>query len=206
MAPKYRDGMWFAAALTDQLVTLALGFALTTVAGGLLGAWLQQRTWDHQHARTLAEGDRDHATQLCRELSQLMDRRLYRMWQLNWAIFAQELDQARVDARLHEYRAVLYEWNDSLNRNLAAAEILFGSAARERLEREILEGFREVGAKLEFRYQELRQLRNSHDVSLAEADLSEELAQMRERIYAMTLEMLGQIREERVGRQLASAS
>ena len=198
--------MWFAAALTDQLVTLALGFALTTVAGGLLGAWLQQRTWNNQHSRTLAEADRDHATQLCRELSQIMDRRLYRMWQLNWALFAPELDQSRVDARLDEYRVVLYEWNDSLNRNLAAAEILFGSAARRRLELEILEGFREVGAKLELRYRELRQPQPSRDVSLGEADLSFELAQMRERVYSMTLDMLGHIREERVGRQLAAVS
>jgi hypothetical protein len=35
-------------ALTEQLITLVVGFALTTIVGGLLGAYLQRRTWNHQ--------------------------------------------------------------------------------------------------------------------------------------------------------------
>jgi hypothetical protein len=76
------------AALTEQLITLVVGFALTTIVGGLLGAYFQRRTWDHQNERTLAEADRSHATQTCRELSQLMDKRLYRMLQIRWALFS----------------------------------------------------------------------------------------------------------------------
>jgi hypothetical protein len=191
--------MWLAATLTDQLVTLGLGFVLTTVVGGLLGSWFQRRAWEHQHLRTLAEADRDHATQVCRELSQLMDKRLYRMWQLSWALSAAEFESSRLDACLEDYRAVLYEWNDNLNRNLAAAEIQFGPDARDRLEREIFEGFRLLGGKLEVRYREVRRR-----PAPGEADFSDQLAEMRERIYAMTLAMLSQIREERVGRQLMS--
>lgn len=33
--------MWIVAALADQLVTLAIGFALTSVVGGFLGYWFQ---------------------------------------------------------------------------------------------------------------------------------------------------------------------
>jgi len=189
--------MWLAATLTGQLVTLGLGFVLTTVVGGLLGSWFQRRAWEHQHQRTLADADRDHATQVCRELSQLMDKRLYRMWQLNWALFADEIDRSRLDARLQDYRVVLYEWNDNLNRNLAAAEIQFGAAARDRLERDIFEGFRLLGGKLEVRYRELQRR-----PAPGEADFSVELAEMRERVYAVTVAMLSQIREERVGRRL----
>jgi hypothetical protein len=78
--------MGLVGALTDQMLTLLLGFALTTVVGGSLGYWFQRRNWEYQNDRTLAEADRAHATDICRELSQLMDRRLYRMWQLKWAL------------------------------------------------------------------------------------------------------------------------
>lgn len=71
-----RASMIVATAFRSQLVTLVIGFALTTVVGGARGSWFQRQAWDHQNDRSLAESDRDHATQTCRELSQLMDKRL----------------------------------------------------------------------------------------------------------------------------------
>jgi hypothetical protein len=191
--------MWLIATLTEQVVTLIVGFALTTVVGGLLGSWFQRRAWDHQNERTLAEADRGHATQTCRELSQLMDRRLYRMWQLNWALFAPCLDRGRVDACMQDYRAVLYEWNDALNRNLAAAEIQFGRGLRNRLEGEIYEGFRSVGEKLEATYRELPSMHPS-GATHHDTDASGDLREMRERVYAISVVMLQHIRDGRVGR------
>jgi hypothetical protein len=191
--------MWLTATLTEEVVTLVVGFALTTVVGGLLGSWFQRRAWDHQNERTLAEADRGHATQTCRELSELMDKRLYRMWQLNWALSAPRLDRSRIDACIQDYRAVLYQWNDGLNRNLAAAEIQFGRAFRTRLEGEIYEDFRSIGARLEARYRELQ----SAEVSGAggeETGVSRDLGALRERVYAISVVMLQHIREGRVGR------
>jgi hypothetical protein len=190
--------MWFLATLSDQLVTVIVGFALTTVVGGALGAWFQRRAWEHQNERTLEEADRDHATQVCRELSHLMDKRLYRMRQLNWALLTTPPDASRVQASMNDYRAVLYEWNDGLNRNLAAAEIQFGSEVRGQLENGIYEGFRAVGAKLEANY---RREQHTADADRAfEKSLEPDLDELRERIYNLGVTMLRHIRDGRVGR------
>lgn len=129
-----------------------------------------------------------------------MDKRLYRMRQLAWALFADPIDGPRLEGRMQDYRAVLYEWNDTLNRNLAAAEIQFGRALRERLERDIYEGFRSLGATLEARY---RHVQRSDPPDADEQDreqVSSELRELRESVYAMAVIMLEQIREGRVGR------
>ena len=191
--------MWLLATLSDQLLTILVGFALTTVVGGVLGAWFQRRTWDHQNERTLEEADRDHATQVCRELSHLMDKRLYRMRQLNWALITMPLDESRVQASIQDYRAVLYEWNDGLNRNLAAAEIQFGGDVRGKLEHDIYEGFRAAGAKLEANYRRGRE-RDSADPRGHSESLEQDLDELRERIYDIGVTMLRHIRDGRVGR------
>jgi len=192
--------MALVAVLTDQMLTLLLGFALTTVAGGSLGYWFQRRNWEHQNDRTLAESDRVHATDTCRELSQLMDRRLYRMWQLKWALFAQAPDLERIDGKMQDYRGVLYEWNDTLNRNLAAAEIEFGSDLRRELEARIYEGFAAVGRRLEERYHELTQNEERAPQQDSSQEASYELLQLRETVYRLNVKMLRQIRDGRVGR------
>jgi hypothetical protein len=166
-----------------------------------LGTWFQQRTWDHQNTRTLAEADRSHATEVCRELNQLMDKRLYRMRQLNWALTAEAWDAARVEACVADYRSVLYEWNDSLNRNLAAAEAQFGGALRERLERGIYEGFRAAGVKLEASYRHRRGPSSDADETSGEL-VARDLNRLRENIYDLALTMLRLIHEGHVGRQV----
>ena len=195
--------MWLLATLSDELVPIVAGFALTTVIGGALGAWFQQRTWDHQNKRTLDEADRGHATQVCRELSHLMDKRLYRMRQLNWALIADPLDESWVEATMKDYRAVLYEWNDSLNRNLAAIEIQFGRDVREQLEADIYEGFRAAGAKLEASYRRGRETDRSETAARPGESLERDLDEMRERIYNLGVTMLQRIRDGRVGRHAA---
>ena len=39
----------------DELVRIIVGFVLTTLLGGLLGTYLQRRTWDHQNEARLRE-------------------------------------------------------------------------------------------------------------------------------------------------------
>jgi hypothetical protein len=190
--------------LTDQVATLAVGFVLTTLVGGLLGSWFQQRTWDHQNERTLAEADRAHATEVCRELSQLMDKRLYRMWQVKWAVFADEANDDRVEKHMERYRDVLYEWNDSLMRNLAAMETEFGTPLRHEFEAGIFEGFAAVGRRLEARYLELKRRGeapvNDESHRNASQAAGHKLIGLRDRIYVLNLKMLRQIRDGRVGR------
>src|SRR5215468_7568521 len=104
--------------IANELIPLVVGFALTTVLGGFLGTWLQQRSWDHQREAQLRQDELRRAEDVCQQVSKLLDKRLYRMRRLYFAL-ALDIEQPdrndRVQASLREYDAVLYEWNDSLN-------------------------------------------------------------------------------------------
>ena len=69
----------------QQLLLLVTGFVLTSVLGGLLGYWLQSRSWAHQHDVQRRDEERQHALKTFEEISLLLDRRLYRMRRLYWA-------------------------------------------------------------------------------------------------------------------------
>jgi hypothetical protein len=102
----------------DALVPLVVGFVLTTVLGGLLGTYLQRRTWDHQNRARLRQEDLRHAGDVCRAVSELLDKRRYRMLRLFFAVRgrARETVSAEVLAeRFSGYDQVLYEWNAGLD-------------------------------------------------------------------------------------------
>jgi hypothetical protein len=142
--------------MSETLLTVILGFLLTTVVGGYLGYLLQQRSWSHQHRVQAAADRREKATLLFDELSRLLDKRLYRMRRLYWSLTddrpSQESEEAR--ARMAAYVAVLYEWNDSVNRNLALLQSYFGHQLRAQLDDVIGGRFRDLGADLEHLWKE----------------------------------------------------
>ena len=55
---------------------------LTTIAGGWWAARLQARSWARQNELRLREAEQERAAGACRELTSLLDRRLYRMLRL----------------------------------------------------------------------------------------------------------------------------
>jgi hypothetical protein len=175
--------------VVSALVPLVVGFLLTTVVGGLLGVYLQRRSWSHQYNVQLAAARRDRAVALFEELSRLLDRRLYRMRRLYWTIRRErERPLSERGAKsLEDYDAVLFEWNDNINRNLALLERSFGSRMRERLDNEIGATMRSVGVALE------NELKNP---SASETDLNEidsRLDRLANLIYAYNIEMLASI-------------
>jgi hypothetical protein len=140
-----------AGALHDFLVLLA-GFVLTTVVGGLLGYWLQDRTWHHQEGSRLQQARIEAARDFYEELSRLLDRRLHRMRQLDGRL--ERPNQAEeVERHLGRYRDVLDDWNDSLNRNLALGMSYFGPQVHEALEA-LYEDFTTAGKLIEARVRE----------------------------------------------------
>ena len=107
------------------MVLLVTGFLLSGVAGGFLGYFFQQRAWAHQHEVQRADLQREQAQQTFEDLSTLMDRRLYRMRLVHSAARRQALSGGhaeRLDRAVQDYRLVLRDWNDTLNRNLALIE------------------------------------------------------------------------------------
>jgi hypothetical protein len=117
----------------QQLLLLVAGFALTSVLGGLLGYFLQNRVWAHQHDVQRRDEERQQALKTFEEVSLRLDRRLYRMRRLYWAARRKAQgagDEAGVTSAQNDYREVLAEWNDNLNRTLALVETYFGNPTR----------------------------------------------------------------------------
>ncbi len=181
--------------MSNELVLLVVGFALTTVGGGVLGYFLQNRSWSRQHEVTLAHAEREAARAVFEELSALMDRRLYRMRRLEDALADASQPQDEVDRLLLDYRAVLYEWNDSLNRNLARVETYFGTALRTYLERHVYEGFKAL-------HQRLVNMRSERIAGGRPQSVTDELQRLSDRIYDLNAAMGALISGGLVGRHV----
>lgn len=132
-------------------MSIIVGFLLTTVIGGWWASRLQQRSWERQDDRRRMEEEARLAGAACDDLMRLLDKRLYRMRRLFWAVASVRDgrgDMDALDSRLEEYNGVLYEWNDRLNANLALVATHFGGSASEYLFA-LYEDFRRVGRSLE---------------------------------------------------------
>jgi hypothetical protein len=70
----------------ETLVPLVVGFVLTTVLGGLLGSYLQRRTWDQQNEALPREEELRRADAVCQDVSRLQDKRRYRVLRLSSAV------------------------------------------------------------------------------------------------------------------------
>lgn len=207
----YRDRVQRMAALSgggslaDALLPIIVGFLLTTVVGGFLGSWLQRRTWDHQKEVQLREDEMRRADEVCKRISGLLDKRLYRMRRLFFALALEpeaEDKHARIVNSLKEYNAVLYEWNDNLNLNLAQVGTYFGTSARDWLDGKIYEEYKNIGAELE------NCLRNSFAASgerTALETVKKNLDSLSSHVYRLGVFMMTQLREGNVGRTAPDA-
>lgn len=188
----------------NELVPLTVGFLLTTVLGGLLGTYLQQRSWNHQNEARLLEEELRRANEVSESVAQLLDKRLYRMLRLFYALRRLSCCEGSfevVEERLADYNAVLYEWNDRLNLNLALLGTYFGEAARDWLDNNIYETFQRVGSALEGIYREAAQLR---PIKITQ-DIEAELLGLNDQLYRLGVFAMTQLRSGCVGRQAPQA-
>jgi hypothetical protein len=187
-----------------EIISIVVGFVLTTVFGGYWASVLQQRSWERQNDLRLKEDEARRAAEVCHELTQLLDKRLYRMRRLYWATAAFQRDPATEEGlleKLRDYDATLYEWNERLNLNLALVGSQFGLAARQFLY-QLYEHFRAVGANLE---RAISGARQGEDTSSLLQSLDGEFEGWQEgslnnEVYLLGLTMLTQMRDGLVGR------
>jgi hypothetical protein len=177
-----------------QILTLVIGFILTTVGGGVLGYYFQRRNWKHQNTAKVMETEHATATAIFENISTLMDKRLYRMRLLCWSVEAEVLEDQVIEEHRQLYRQVLYDWNDTLIRNLALTQAYFGNAIRDHLENKIYEEFKRIGEMLEWEY---RDYKTKGKVS--EPSVSTALSSLSDQIYHLNFQMITFIQKRKVG-------
>ncbi|MER5222838.1 hypothetical protein [Streptomyces flaveus] len=180
-----------------ELIPVVAGFVLTTVLGGLLGFFFQRRTWAHQHRVQTQDQERERAVLVFEEVSRLLDKRLYRLRLLYWSLAADtDVRSERSESRMEDYRQVLYEWNDSINRNLALIQQYFGIAIRERLDYGIGAAFVELGQAVEAMW---RQFDSGTGTASRERINDALLTELGSQIYHYNLDMIRAIQGGAVG-------
>jgi hypothetical protein len=169
--------------LSTSIVPIVLGFVLTTVAGGLLGSFLQTRLWKHQWTVQLRSKKQDEARAVFEEVSRLMDRRLFRLSQLT--IWISRQDDARAKASLSDYQDIVKEWNDSINRTISLLEFYFGRPLRDRFDNIVGGHFVKLGARVEQMYRRREKADGENDPSMAVS-----ISDLRLEVYDYNISML----------------
>jgi hypothetical protein len=181
--------------MENQIILLVLGFLLTSVAGGLLGYYFQQRMWRHQHDVQQREQERQQAIQIFGEVSRMLDQRIYRMRLVYWATrdYVREGNADQMDSTRVGYRKILRIWNDNLNRCLAMTMAYFGEGMRQQLE-DLYEQYSSVGRALD---QFIRDASHGHAVEIP--PIGRRLTVLSHRVYSFNLGMLDLIQHGRLG-------
>lgn len=176
-----------------DLFLLLVGFFFTSIVGAALGSYFQNRSWDYQERARLMSSEREAATKVFEEVSKLMDKRIYRMRQLNWKV-RDSGQEAAMQEQMNLYREVLYEWNDSLNRNRALVKRYFGSAVENDLTNATHDKFKQVGRSLES-YFAGRETRNDAMYERIDSGLEE----IEHNVYNLNLKMITSIQKGEIG-------
>lgn len=189
----------------------AITVILTTVLAALLAYVFQNRSWDHQHQvnteekqfesrRQLVAQEQERAVLIFDEISRLMDKRLYRLRLIYWRMKPGRDNgswPAEARERFEEYRQVLYEWNDAVNRNLALVQRYFGPAMRHRLDFGVGASFAALGRTME-EWWKSGQPPDRDDVPVR-------LSRLSNLVYSFNLDMIGAIQAGKVGAVLSDA-
>lgn len=177
----------------QEVAILFLGFLLTTVVGGFLGAWFQARSWAHEHSVQLCESEREMAIKGKDNLSDLMDKRLLKMRQLAWKLeTAKRL--ADVEEERKNNRNARDEWSAQLNKNLAFTQTYFGDKARNMLEGDIAGGFSRIHGEFNDLMKEDKP--NRAAVEKIESDIDS----FNPTIYVFDLDLMETIKDGRLGK------
>jgi hypothetical protein len=191
--------------------TTLTNFLLNALIAGLVGAGLtyyydvrklntenaliaQRAKEDRELKRHEAEVGR--AADTFDQLSRVLDKRLYRTWQLIWAYKSNKPED--IKKQIERYDEVRNEWNESLNRNLALTRRFFGNGMRDILEYKIYYTFSSLNDTLARHRSHLDH--NTKDDAAELEKLDEYVRQVFQPcIYTFNVDMLTQIQESKIG-------
>lgn len=99
--------------MDSNLQSLIFGFILTTVLGGLIGAWFQRAAWRRQARLELLKQAYLAANELFADVSNLVDARYFRLYR--WFLCVQDDDaEDKIGDRERSYFEVVESWNEML--------------------------------------------------------------------------------------------
>lgn len=116
--------------LSEKTLTLAFGFLITTVLGGLLGYLLNRRSWQIQTQHEIYRARFDEGIGFLDEISILVGRRFFALQRFFWAI--QDASVEKIAEREREYFLVVAEWNAQFWRNRNKIRLLVGEGQANR--------------------------------------------------------------------------
>ena len=116
------------AGFLHKLVLLLIGFALTSLLGTYLANQFRRETAKTEFEVAAMQADISRSIAVFETLSQLMDKRLFRMSRLH-DVFNGDIGPEALQERLADYRAVFIEWNDNANRYRALFAFYFSRAS-----------------------------------------------------------------------------
>jgi hypothetical protein len=175
-----------------EIALMVLGFFLTTIVAGGITFWYQKKAWDRDDLSKRKQEEINRASVLFDDLSRLLDKRLYRLRNVQWALEGEKkASQEELAALRAQYRAIIVEWNESLNRNLALTERYFGSDVRSQLEGSISGEFIAL-------HKELKQvLSDPNDENIAQ--LEAHIDRFNPQIYIFNVRMIELLQRGEVG-------
>lgn len=115
---------------SEKTLTLALGFLITTVLGGMLGYLLNRRSWQIQTQHEIYRARFDEGIGFLDEISILVGRRFFALQRFFWAL--QDGDVDKIAEREREYFLIVAEWNAQFWRNRNKIRLLVGEAQANR--------------------------------------------------------------------------
>src|SRR4051794_14910918 len=100
----------------SQLGLLLLGFAFTSVAGGVFARWLQEKSWYRQTKVDLFRKRYEEGVQFLDELSELIGKRSFALQRLLWAVVDDRAAE-KVEKLSDDYFEIVFLWNASYWKN-----------------------------------------------------------------------------------------
>jgi hypothetical protein len=142
---------------------------------------------------------RAQALKTFEEVSVLLDQRIYRMRLVHWAARRLALgtsDMVELQARKADYRSMLWQWNDNVNRIHALVQTYFGEPSRTRLRSELYDTFEAIGEELE---QFVREVSRKDRGEVRVRSIGGRLNDLAERVYEFDISLLQAFPNDRLG-------
>lgn len=164
-------------------VIAIIGIIISAFLGQYLTYKFQLTSFKHQQREKKRDEFYRSASKLFDELSDLMDRRIYLERKLLSSFRDRDKNLTdKVDDRFNDYNNFLYEWNQSLNKNICRIEVYFGKSLSTHFENRIAKDFNWIGIMLRDRY--FKQKEHSDKAILDAIDITNS------RVYKFDKEML----------------